>query len=108
MQAAAGDLPMWSPLTVHGSLPNASRHDRALAISSHVEAENSERGEWAFRDGHPVPLCPEPQVCKYEKLMENPGPFYDEDEWYARGCLPSSLALNRRAAAACGRPLGIT
>ena len=49
-----GDLAMWGLLTVHGSLPNESQHDRALAISSYVNGERSQRGEWAFRDGVPT------------------------------------------------------
>ena len=46
-----GDLVIWSLLTVHGSNINRSDKDRAFALSSYVQAANSERGEWAFRDG---------------------------------------------------------
>jgi len=35
-------------------------------------------------DGVSTPLGPEPQLCKYEKLHERPGPFYVEDDWFAR------------------------
>ena len=77
-----GDLALWGLLTVHGSLPNASSRDRALAISSYVRAENSSRGEWAFRDGVSTPLGNAPRLCKYEKLHEIQGPHYDETEWW--------------------------
>jgi ectoine hydroxylase-related dioxygenase (phytanoyl-CoA dioxygenase family) len=77
-----GDLAMWSLLTVHGSLPNESDHDRAFAISSYVRGETSQRGEWAFRDGVPTPLGDTPQVCKNERLHERPDPYYDDSTWY--------------------------
>ncbi len=78
-----GDLAIWGLLTVHGSDANRSARDRAFAISGFVKAEDSERGEWAFRDGQPVPLGPEPAICKYEQLRERPGPFYEDTKWYA-------------------------
>ena len=77
-----GDLAMWGLLTVHGSLPNESQHDRAFAISSYVNGERSQRGEWAFRDGVPTLLGPTPQLCKNEQLHERPDPYYDDTEWY--------------------------
>ena len=80
---APGDIALWGLLTVHGSLPNQSDHDRAFAISSYVRAEDSERGEWAFRDGQSVPLGPEPRLCKWEQLHERPEPHYVTDKWYA-------------------------
>ncbi len=78
-----GDLVMWSLLTVHGSQPNDTERDRAFGISSYVRADASHRGEWAFRGGKSVPLGAEPQVCKYLELKERPGPFYEDDQWYA-------------------------
>ncbi|MFI5017319.1 MAG: phytanoyl-CoA dioxygenase family protein [Dongiales bacterium] len=78
-----GDLVIWSLLTVHGSNINRSDRDRALALSSYVQAANSERGEWAFRDGESIGLGAEPQLCKYEQLHTKPGPFYSDDPWYA-------------------------
>lgn len=77
-----GDLAVWGLLTVHGSLPNESRSDRAFAISSYVRAETSQRGEWTFRDGQPVPLGDTPQLCKNERLYDNLQPHYDDTEWY--------------------------
>ncbi|MCP5082951.1 MAG: phytanoyl-CoA dioxygenase family protein [Alphaproteobacteria bacterium] len=82
LELEPGDLALWGLLTPHGSLPNTSDRDRAFALSSYVKAENSERGEWAFRDGESVPLGPEPKLCKYEKLFEEPGPLYDETAWW--------------------------
>ncbi len=76
-----GDLVIWTLYTVHGSAHNLSRHDRRFMISSYVRAADSERGEWAFRDGVPTPLGAEPEICKYEQLREKPGPFYVEPTW---------------------------
>ena len=77
-----GDLVMWGLLTVHGSLPNESDHDRAFAISSYVRGETSNRGEWTFRDGKSVPLGEQPRICKNERLYENLEPHYDATKWY--------------------------
>ena len=76
-----GDLVIWTLYTVHGSAPNLSQGDRRFMISSYVRAADSERGEWAFRDGVPTPLGAEPEICKYEQLRERPGPFYVEPTW---------------------------
>lgn len=90
LELEPGDLAIWGLLAVHGSLPNASDKDRAFCIASYVKADNSERGEWAFRSGESIPLGAEPQICKYEQLREKPGPFYSEDKWYA-GPTPGSV-----------------
>jgi ectoine hydroxylase-related dioxygenase (phytanoyl-CoA dioxygenase family) len=76
-----GDLLLWTLYTVHGSAPNVSREDRRFMINSYARALDSERGEWAFRDGVSTPLGAEPQICKYEQLYERPGPFYVEPDW---------------------------
>jgi ectoine hydroxylase-related dioxygenase (phytanoyl-CoA dioxygenase family) len=76
-----GDLLLWTLYTVHGSAPNLSSYERCFMINSYVRAADSDRGEWAFRDGVSTPLGPEPQICKYEQLRERPGPFYVEDDW---------------------------
>jgi ectoine hydroxylase-related dioxygenase (phytanoyl-CoA dioxygenase family) len=76
-----GDLLLWTLFTVHGSAPNVSDYDRRFMINSYVRARDSERGEWAFRDGVSTPLGDEPQICKYEQLRERPGPFYVESDW---------------------------
>ncbi len=82
LELEPGDLALWGLLTVHGSNANNSQHDRAFAIQSYVRACTSERGEWAFRDGVSTPLGAEPVICKYEQLIEKPGPFYDESKWF--------------------------
>lgn len=76
-----GDLLLWTLFTVHGSAPNVSDYDRRFMINSYVRASDSERGEWAFRGGVSTPLGTEPQICKYEQLREQPGPFYIESDW---------------------------
>jgi ectoine hydroxylase-related dioxygenase (phytanoyl-CoA dioxygenase family) len=76
-----GDLLLWNLFTVHGSAPNVSDYDRRFMINSYVRAADSERGEWAFRDGVSTPLGVVPQICKYEPLYERPGPFYIETDW---------------------------
>jgi phytanoyl-CoA hydroxylase len=80
-----GDLLLWTLFTVHGSAPNVSDYDRRFMINSYVRAGDSDRGEWAFRDGVSTPLGLEPQICKYEQLRERPGPFYIESDWTEEG-----------------------
>ena len=76
-----GDLLLWTLFTVHGSAPNVSDYDRRFMINSYVRADDSERGEWAFRGGVSTALGLEPAICKYEQLRERPGPFYVESNW---------------------------
>ncbi len=71
-----GDLALWSPYLVHGSGTNRSDHRRRLYINGYVRAEDCDRGEWAFRDGEPVPFGPEPALVHYEALRERGEPHY--------------------------------
>lgn len=71
-----GDLALWSPYLVHGSGTNLSSHKRRLYINGYVRADDCDRGEWAFRDGQPVPFGPEPALVHYEELRERPGPHF--------------------------------
>ena len=71
-----GDLALWSPYLVHGSGQNRSNHKRRFYINGYVRAADCDRGEWAFRDGRPVPLGPRPALVHYEDLRERPGPHY--------------------------------
>ena len=71
-----GDLALWNPYLVHGSGLNRSDHQRRFYINGYVRAEDCDRGEWAFRDGQPVPLGPEPAMVHYEALRERGEPHY--------------------------------
>ena len=71
-----GDLALWSPYLVHGSGTNMSGHRRRFYINGYVRAEDCDRGEWAFRDGNPVPFGPKPALVHYEELHERPGPHF--------------------------------
>ena len=71
-----GDLAFWSPYLVHGSGANRSDHRRRLYINGYVRAEDCDRGEWAFRDGKPVPFGPEQALVHYEALRERGEPHY--------------------------------
>lgn len=73
---APGDLALWSPYLVHGSGRNRSGHQRRLYINGYVRAADCDRGEWAFRDGRPVPFGPEPALVHYEQLRERGEPHY--------------------------------
>jgi len=73
---APGDLAFWSPYLVHGSGANRSDHKRRLYINGYVRADDCDRGEWAFRDGKPVPFGPEPALVHYEALRERGEPHY--------------------------------
>lgn len=70
-----GDVALWNPYLVHASGLNSSDHLRRLYINGYVRAEDCDRGEWAFRDGAPVPLGA-PQLVHYEELREDPEPHY--------------------------------
>jgi len=74
-----GDLAVWSPYLVHGSGTNRSDHKRRFYINGYVRAEDCDRGEWAFRNGVPVPFGPKPALVHYEELHERPGPHYVAD-----------------------------
>jgi hypothetical protein len=74
-----GDLALWSPYLVHGSGKNISNHGRRFYINGYVRAADCDRGEWAFRNGCPVPFGPRPELVHYEQLRECPGPHYVED-----------------------------
>ncbi len=71
-----GDIALWSPFLVHGSGPNLSNHQRRLYINGYVTADNCDRGEWAFRNGQPVPLGQTPRLVHYEQLYERPDPHF--------------------------------
>lgn len=71
-----GDLALWSPYLVHGSSHNSSNHRRRFYINGYVRSEDCDRGEWAFREGQPVPLGPVPRLVHYEGLRDRPEPHY--------------------------------
>ena len=71
-----GDVAMWNPYLVHASGLNSSDHLRRLYINGYVRAEDCDRGEWAFRDGQPVPIPTTPSLVHYEQLFERPEPHY--------------------------------
>jgi ectoine hydroxylase-related dioxygenase (phytanoyl-CoA dioxygenase family) len=71
-----GDLALWSPYLVHASATNRSSHKRRFYINGYVRAADCDRGEWAFRDGCPVPFGPRPALVHYEELHERPEPHY--------------------------------
>jgi ectoine hydroxylase-related dioxygenase (phytanoyl-CoA dioxygenase family) len=71
-----GDVALWNPYLVHGSGPNGAPHLRRLYINGYVRARDCDRGEWAFREGRPVPLGREPALVHYEELHERGEPHY--------------------------------
>ena len=77
LELQPGDLALWNPYLVHGSGPNRSDHRRRFYINGYVRAADCDRGEWAFRDGRPVPLGPEPAMVHYEALRERGEPHYE-------------------------------
>ena len=79
VQLEPGDLALWSPYLVHGSGRNRSTHKRRLYINGYVRAADCDRGEWAFRDGDPVPFAAQPALVHFEELRERPGPHYVTD-----------------------------
>ena len=95
LELEPGDLVMWTLHTLHGSPPNTTDRDRLFLLNSYARAADSPaRGEWAFRDGQSVPLGDTPVICKYEELLENPGPFYADDDW-SEESLAGRIALEQ-------------
>jgi ectoine hydroxylase-related dioxygenase (phytanoyl-CoA dioxygenase family) len=77
LELEPGDLALWNSYLVHGSGTNRSDHQRRFYINGYVKASDCDRGEWAFRDGQPVPLGPEPELVHYEALRERSEPHYE-------------------------------
>jgi hypothetical protein len=73
-----GDLALWSPYLVHGSGKNRSGHKRRLYINGYVRAADCDRGEWAFRNGQPVPFGAAPALVHFEDLYERGNPHYTD------------------------------
>ncbi len=71
-----GDLALWNPYLVHASGLNSAGHRRRFYINGYIRAGDCDRGEWAFRDGEPVPFGPEPALVHYEALRERGEPHY--------------------------------
>jgi ectoine hydroxylase-related dioxygenase (phytanoyl-CoA dioxygenase family) len=78
LEMAPGDVALWNLFTVHGSGPNDSAADRRFYLNGYVAADKCDRGEWAWRDGKPVPLG-RPQLVHYEQLHERPEPHYVDE-----------------------------
>jgi ectoine hydroxylase-related dioxygenase (phytanoyl-CoA dioxygenase family) len=78
LDLAPGDVALWSPFLIHGSAANRSTHPRRFHINGYVRAGDCDRGEWAFRDGVPVPLGPDQALVHYEALRERPEPHYPD------------------------------
>jgi ectoine hydroxylase-related dioxygenase (phytanoyl-CoA dioxygenase family) len=85
-----GDVAIWYSYVIHGSRPNNSTSDRRGFLSSYNRAQDTDRGEWAFRNGVPCPLTGEPALINYEDLYE------DEDPHYVEGALYPSKALQEK------------
>lgn len=71
-----GDVALWNTFTVHGSGRNTTLIDRRFYLNGYVRAADCDRGEWAFRNGRPVPLGQTPALVHYEELRERPEPHY--------------------------------
>jgi ectoine hydroxylase-related dioxygenase (phytanoyl-CoA dioxygenase family) len=76
LELEPGDLALWNPYLVHGSGTNRAGHRRRFYINGYVAAADCDRGEWAFRDGQPVPLGPVSAMVHYEALRERGEPHY--------------------------------
>ena len=66
-------------VVTYGCQMNAHDSERISGLleeAGYVRAEDCDRGEWAFRDGKPVPFGPEPALVHYEALRERGEPHY--------------------------------
>ena len=78
LEMEAGDVALWSVLTVHGSTSNKTAEDRRFYLNGYVRAADCDRGEWAFRNGKPCALG-DPVLVHYEQLHERPEPHYVDE-----------------------------
>jgi ectoine hydroxylase-related dioxygenase (phytanoyl-CoA dioxygenase family) len=51
-----GDVAIWNPFTVHGSLPNRSVHVRRVYINGFAQTRNCDHGIEVLRGGETLPL----------------------------------------------------
>ena len=70
-----GDIAFWNPYLLHGSGPNVSAEDRRVYTNGYISAEDCDVGEWAFKNGEPIPLG-EPKLVQYDDLFTRPEPHY--------------------------------
>ena len=77
-----GDVAIWSSYVIHGSRPNNSSGDRRGFLNSYNKAQDTDRGEWAFRHGVPCPLAGEPALINYDALYDGEDPHYVEGALY--------------------------
>lgn len=77
-----GDVAIWFSYVIHGSRPNTSSGDRRGFLNSYNKAQDTDRGEWAFRHGVPCPLAGEPALINYDALYDGEDPHYVEGALY--------------------------
>jgi ectoine hydroxylase-related dioxygenase (phytanoyl-CoA dioxygenase family) len=91
LELEPGDIAMWFSYVIHGSGPNNSTSDRRGFVNSYNKAQDTDRGEWAFKNGVPCPLSGEPALINYDDLYD------DEDPHYVEGALyPSKAAQEKK------------
>lgn len=72
-----GDVVLWTPFLIHGSHRNTSTMERRTYVNGYMTAANTDRGEWAFRDGQPCALG-DPVLVQYDDLYTHAEPHYVE------------------------------
>ncbi|MGD8934469.1 MAG: phytanoyl-CoA dioxygenase family protein, partial [Gammaproteobacteria bacterium] len=77
-----GDVAIWYSYVIHGSGPNQASTDRRGFLNSYNKAQDTDRGEWAFRKGVPCPLEGEPALINYDALYEDETPHYVKGSLY--------------------------
>lgn len=56
LEAAPGDVVLFTSYTVHGSMPNTTNQPRRSYINGFVHASACDVGKWAFLNGTPIPI----------------------------------------------------
>ena len=69
LEAAPGDVVLFTPYTVHGSTPNTTQRPRRSYINGFVRALSCDVGKWAFLDGTPVPITSDHDYCGIRHLQ---------------------------------------
>lgn len=80
VEMEAGDIALWGPDTVHGGGINSTADNfRRLYINGYATAANTDRGEWAWRDGQPITLDADQQaLIQFEGVATQREPFYPD------------------------------
>ncbi|MBT3344019.1 MAG: hypothetical protein HN712_19880 [Gemmatimonadetes bacterium] len=72
LEAAPGDVVMFTSYTVHGSTPNTTDRPRRSYINGFVRASTCDVGKWAFLEGKRVPITSDHDYHEISAALSRP------------------------------------